>query len=127
MIDRVTRTANGFAEAAALDRQDVAAMTFEERISEVERLRSIWFGVDRAESRLSFGFGNVTPTFRRLGQHLSTARLAVGDEGERARLQTASRSSASVGGTEHVCPRRALTEAEARWPIVSGVGWCAAM
>jgi predicted Rdx family selenoprotein len=51
MIERVLRTANGFAEASKLDRDDVAAMTFEERISEVERLRRIWFGEDRAESR----------------------------------------------------------------------------
>jgi hypothetical protein len=52
MIERFLRTANGFAEASELDRDDVAAMTFEERISEVERLRRIWFGEDRAESRL---------------------------------------------------------------------------
>ena len=52
MIQRVLRTATGFAEAAQLDRQDIAAMTFEERISEVERLRRIWFGEDPAESRL---------------------------------------------------------------------------
>jgi hypothetical protein len=52
MTERVLRTANGFAEADELDRQDVARMTFEERISEVERLRRIWFGEDRAESRL---------------------------------------------------------------------------
>jgi hypothetical protein len=49
MIERILRTATGFAEAAEIDRQDIAAMTFEERISEVERLRRIWFGEDRPE------------------------------------------------------------------------------
>ena len=52
MIERVFRVANGFGEAATLDRSDVAAMSFEERISGVERLRRSWFGEDRAESRL---------------------------------------------------------------------------
>jgi hypothetical protein len=52
VIERVLRTATGFTEAAELDRQDIARMTFEERISEVEKLRRIWFGEDRAESRL---------------------------------------------------------------------------
>jgi hypothetical protein len=52
MIERILRTADSFAEAAELDRLDVARMSFEERISGVERLRRIWFGEDCAESRL---------------------------------------------------------------------------
>ena len=62
MIEHVLRTASSFAEAAELDRQDVARMTFEQRISEVERLRRIWFGEDRAEALVAFGFGGVVPT-----------------------------------------------------------------
>jgi hypothetical protein len=52
MIERIIRVADSFEEAAELDRQDVASMSFEERISGVERLRRSWFGEDRAESRL---------------------------------------------------------------------------
>jgi hypothetical protein len=52
MIERVLRVPSSFGEAAELDRRDVAAMSFEERISGVERLRRIWFGEDRAQSRL---------------------------------------------------------------------------
>ncbi|MCC6556275.1 MAG: hypothetical protein IT372_25220 [Polyangiaceae bacterium] len=52
VIERIIRTAQSFEEADEIDRQDVAAMSFEERISGVERLRRIWFGEDRAESRL---------------------------------------------------------------------------
>jgi hypothetical protein len=52
VIERIVRVASSFEEADELDRQDVAAMSFEERISGVERLRRVWFGEDRAESRL---------------------------------------------------------------------------
>jgi hypothetical protein len=52
MIERIVRTAHSFEEAAEIDRQDVAAMSIEERISGVERLRRVWFIEDRAESRL---------------------------------------------------------------------------
>jgi hypothetical protein len=52
VIERIVRVAGSFEEAEALDREDVAAMSFEERISGVERLRRVWFGEDRAESRL---------------------------------------------------------------------------
>jgi hypothetical protein len=52
VIERLVRVANSFEEADEIDRQDVAAMSFEERISGVERLRRVWFGEDRAESRL---------------------------------------------------------------------------
>jgi len=44
MIERVLRVASSFREAAELDRRDVAAMSFEDRISGVERLRRVWFG-----------------------------------------------------------------------------------
>jgi hypothetical protein len=46
MIERIVRVADSFEEAADLDRQDVASMSFEERISGVERLRRSWFGED---------------------------------------------------------------------------------
>ena len=52
MMKRILRIAGGFEEAAEIDRRDVAAMSFEERISGVERLRRVWVGEDRAESRL---------------------------------------------------------------------------
>jgi hypothetical protein len=52
MIERVIRVARTFQEAAELDREDVAALSFEERISGVERLRKAWFGEDRAQPRL---------------------------------------------------------------------------
>jgi hypothetical protein len=52
MIERVIRIANTFAEADAFDRADIAALSLEERISGVERLRRVWFGEDRAQSRL---------------------------------------------------------------------------
>jgi hypothetical protein len=52
VIERVIRVASSFEEAEELDRQDVAAMSFEERISGVERLRRVWFGEDRAQSTL---------------------------------------------------------------------------
>jgi hypothetical protein len=52
VIKRILRVAKSFAEAREMDRDDVAAMSFEERISGVERLRREWFGEDRAESRL---------------------------------------------------------------------------
>jgi hypothetical protein len=52
VIERIIRTANSFEEAAELDRDDVAAMSLEERISGVERLRRIWLLENRAESRL---------------------------------------------------------------------------
>ena len=35
-----------------MDREDVAKVSFEERISGVERLMRVWFGEDRAQSRL---------------------------------------------------------------------------
>jgi hypothetical protein len=52
VIERIVRVANSFEEAAEMDRGDIAALSFEERISGVERLRRVWFGEDRAESRL---------------------------------------------------------------------------
>src|SRR5690242_19474453 len=45
-IQRTIRIAASFDEAARLDREDVAALSFEERISGVERLRRAWFGED---------------------------------------------------------------------------------
>jgi hypothetical protein len=53
VIERIVRVASSFEEADALDRQDVAAMSFEERISGVERLRRVWFGEGRAQSLLT--------------------------------------------------------------------------
>jgi hypothetical protein len=41
VIERIVRVAGGFAEAAELDREDVAAMSFEERISGVEPFLSL--------------------------------------------------------------------------------------
>jgi hypothetical protein len=52
VIERVVRVAASFREAEKMDREDLAVMTFEERISAVERLRRERFGEDRAESRL---------------------------------------------------------------------------
>jgi hypothetical protein len=52
VIERIVRVAKSFDEAREMDREDVAALSFEERISGVERLRREWFGEDRAESRL---------------------------------------------------------------------------
>jgi hypothetical protein len=52
VIERMIRVANSFREAERMDRVDIAAMSLEERISAVERLRRERFGEDRAESRL---------------------------------------------------------------------------
>jgi len=52
MIERVVRIASSFAEADRMDREDLAALTLEERISGVERLRREWFGEGRAQPRL---------------------------------------------------------------------------
>ena len=52
VIARIVRVAESFEEAARLDHDDVAALSFEQRISGVERLRREWFGENRAESRL---------------------------------------------------------------------------
>jgi len=52
MIRRVIRVAETFEEAERFDRQDVAALSFEERISGVERLRKVWFGEDRLNASL---------------------------------------------------------------------------
>jgi hypothetical protein len=52
VIERVVRVASSFREAERMDRADLAAMSLEERISAVERLRKERFGEDRAESRL---------------------------------------------------------------------------
>jgi hypothetical protein len=52
VIERVLRVAKNFAEAQDADRHDIAAMSFEERISAVERLRRERFGEDRSQSRL---------------------------------------------------------------------------
>jgi hypothetical protein len=52
MIERIVRVASSFDEARSMDEDDIARLSFEERISAVERLRRIWFGEDRAESRL---------------------------------------------------------------------------
>jgi len=52
VIEKVVRTAASFEEAHRLDQEDVAALSFEERISGVERLRREWFGEDCPESRL---------------------------------------------------------------------------
>src|ERR1700690_2796806 len=52
VIERIVRVASSFREAERMDHADLAALTFEERISAVERLRRERFGEDRAESRL---------------------------------------------------------------------------
>src|SRR5258708_21506439 len=52
VIERVIRVAGNFRGAERMDRADLAAMSFEERISAVERVRRERFGEDRAESRL---------------------------------------------------------------------------
>jgi hypothetical protein len=52
VIERVVRIANDFREAERIDRADLASMSFEERISAVERMRRERFGEDRPESRV---------------------------------------------------------------------------
>jgi hypothetical protein len=52
MIERVIRIAHTFEEAEAFDREDIVAMSMEERISGVERLRKVWLGEDPSQSRL---------------------------------------------------------------------------
>jgi hypothetical protein len=52
VIERVFRVASGFHEAEAIDRRDIAALSFEERISVVERLRRQHFGEDGSRPRL---------------------------------------------------------------------------
>jgi hypothetical protein len=52
VIERVIRVANTFEEAEAFDREDIVALSLEERISGVERLRKVWFGEDSSQSRL---------------------------------------------------------------------------
>jgi hypothetical protein len=52
VIERVVRVANSFREAERMDRDDLATMSLEERISMVERLRRDRFGEGRAESGL---------------------------------------------------------------------------
>ncbi len=49
VIERILRVAKSFDEARAMDQEDVAALSFEERISGVERLRREWFGEARGE------------------------------------------------------------------------------
>jgi hypothetical protein len=51
-MERVFRVAKSFREAEEMDRRDIAALSFEERISAVEALRRQHFGEDRPESRL---------------------------------------------------------------------------
>ena len=46
------RTAGSFREVEEFDRQDMARLSLEERVSAVEQLRRISFGEDRAQSRL---------------------------------------------------------------------------
>ena len=46
VIERVFRVARSFREAEEMDRRDLAALSFEERISGVERLRRERFGED---------------------------------------------------------------------------------
>jgi hypothetical protein len=55
-IERVVHAACSFREAEEIDRSDIAAMSFEERISAVEHLRRQRSGEDRAESRLGASF-----------------------------------------------------------------------
>ncbi|MEI7893789.1 MAG: hypothetical protein WCI05_11895 [Myxococcales bacterium] len=52
VFEKVLRVASTFSEVEAMDREDLARLTFEERISAVETLRRVWFGEDRPESRL---------------------------------------------------------------------------
>jgi hypothetical protein len=52
MIERIVRVAASFEEAAAFDREDLARLSMEERISEVDRLRRTWFGENPTQSRL---------------------------------------------------------------------------
>jgi hypothetical protein len=46
------RKANTFAEADAFDLEDVARLTFSERLAALADLRRVWFGEDRDRSRL---------------------------------------------------------------------------
>ncbi len=51
-MERIIRVASSFEEAEAADREDLARLSFEERISEVAELRRIWFGESQVRSRL---------------------------------------------------------------------------
>lgn len=46
------RRANTFSEADAFDLEDVARLTFSERLAALADLRRVWFGEDRDRSRL---------------------------------------------------------------------------
>jgi four helix bundle protein len=51
VIKRILRIANSFEEAARFDREDVAALSFEQRISAVELLRRERFGAPQPRAR----------------------------------------------------------------------------
>ncbi len=52
VIERILRVAHSFEEVEEFDRQDMARLSLEERVSAVEQLRRIWFGEAKAQSRL---------------------------------------------------------------------------
>jgi hypothetical protein len=84
VIERVVRIAGSFREAERMDRDDLAAMSFEERISAVERLRRERFGEDRAESRLERVLVSADrPTGRRAQTDRGPRRLRGADAGQR--------------------------------------------
>jgi hypothetical protein len=52
VVERILRAAHSFEEVEEFDRQDMARLSLEERVSAVEQLRRTWFGEARAQSRL---------------------------------------------------------------------------
>src|ERR1017187_4924454 len=44
VIERILRAAHSFEEVEEFDRQDMARLSLEERVSAVEQLRRTWFG-----------------------------------------------------------------------------------
>jgi endonuclease/exonuclease/phosphatase family metal-dependent hydrolase len=52
VIERILRAAQSFEEVEKLDRQDMARLSLEERVSAVEQMRRTWFGEAPTQSRL---------------------------------------------------------------------------
>ena len=52
VVERILRAAHSFEEVEEFDRQDMARLSLEERVSAVEQLRRTWFGEAPTQSRL---------------------------------------------------------------------------